>query len=170
MRHTHGAVGSSISVCSLSTVFTSGSCPASRRASWASSSRISIASAVEKDKCMPLCDYKIHPVEPPSPGTVALAFLNAAQPRISRHAHHMSFAGPPAPRSLPRRLHVRFVAIRTSLAGFFAQNPRRQRNSTQTRLSSLMCLQPTPRFLPPTQIQLTAARVGRVSSRALVFL
>ena len=150
----------------------SGSCPASRRTSRASSRRISTASAVEKDKSMPLYDYKIHPVEPPSPGTVALAFLNATQPQISRHAHqHMSFARPPALRSLPRRLRVRFVSIPTSLSGVLRRphvaNPTRL---SQARVSSLVWLQPIPQFLPPTQIQLTAERVGRVSSRALVFL
>ena len=80
---------------------------------------------------MPLYDYKIHSVEPPSPGTVALAFLNATQPQISPYAHHMSFVRPPAPRSHLRRYRLRFVSIPTSPAGVFAQTPRRQPNSTQ---------------------------------------
>ena len=74
---------------------------------------------------MSLYDYKTHPVEPPSPGTVALAFLNATQPQISRHAHHISFVRPPAPRSHLRRLRVCFVSISISPAGVFAQTPRR---------------------------------------------
>ena len=73
----------------------------------------------------------------PSPGTVALAFLIATQPQISRHAHL---------RSHLRRLRMRFVSISTSPAGIFAQTPRRQPNSTQARVLSLVCLQPTPRF------------------------
>ena len=113
---------------------------------------------------------QIHPAEPPSPGTVALAFPSATQTQISRRARHMSFVRPPAPRPHLRRLRVRFGSIPTSPAGVFAQTPHRQPNSTQARVLSLVCLQPTPRFSPPTQIKLTAARVGRVSSRALVFL
>ena len=74
----------------------------------ASSSLISTASAVECDKSMSLYDHETHPVEPPSPGTVALAFINATQPQISRHAHHISFVLPPALRSHLRRLRVRF--------------------------------------------------------------
>ena len=131
LRRTYATGKISIAFCCSSTVFTSGSCPASRRVSWASSLRMSTASAVEKDKSIPLCDYKIHPAEAPSPGTVALAFLNAAQPRILRHAHHMSFARPPAPRSLPRRLRVRLfrfrVHLRASLRRPHGANPTRLR-------------------------------------------
>ena len=75
---------------------------------------------------MPLYDYKIYPVEPPSPDTVALAFLNATQRRFrAMLTHHMSFVRPPAPRSHLRRLRVCFVSISISPAGVFAQTPRR---------------------------------------------